>query len=319
MWKYYFRKYGGATLLKRLFKNRVLGVAICQFLCLGKSRKALELLRLSVEYKTHQKLRREYGKLGKELASSYNITNRTTLPVDSKIWICWWQGIENAPTLVQRCYNSVKYYLSDWNIIVITQDNYKEYVNFPDYIIDKWKSGIISYTHFSDLLRLELLFNYGGLWLDSTVLCTSADIPKSVLESNLFFYQCLKPGADGHTTVMSSWLMYAKPNNMIICLTRDLLYKYWKNSNELMEYFLIHHFFTIACEIFFEEYQVIPQFCNSTPHILQLNLFNQYNKTYFSDLCKMTCFHKLTYKLDETKVVNSQGTYYEWIMSNKPI
>ena len=37
---------------------------------------------------------------------------------------------------------------------------------------EKKKKGIISRTHYSDLLRLEILGNYGGIWLDSTFFCT---------------------------------------------------------------------------------------------------------------------------------------------------
>ena len=84
------------------------------------------------------------------------------------VWFCWLQGIDSAPKLVQDCYNSIRYWLKDKEIIVITKENYKQYVEFPDYIIEKWEKGIISNTHFSDLLRLELLIRHGGLWLDAT-------------------------------------------------------------------------------------------------------------------------------------------------------
>lgn len=30
------------------------------------------------------------------------------LPGGGKVWLCWWQGIDNAPALVQRCVESIQ-------------------------------------------------------------------------------------------------------------------------------------------------------------------------------------------------------------------
>ena len=58
--------------------------------------------------------------------------------------------------------------MRDREIVLITQDNLFNYVQFPDYILKKWEAGVITNTHFSDLLRLELLIKYGGTWSDET-------------------------------------------------------------------------------------------------------------------------------------------------------
>ena len=63
---------------------------------------------------------------------------------EKQVWICWLQGMENAPQIVQDCYASVCYWMKDWKITVITADNMNEYVQFPDYIVRKWKEGVIS-------------------------------------------------------------------------------------------------------------------------------------------------------------------------------
>lgn len=51
-----FRKQGGFSLIKQFFHGGVLGTAMYEFLLLGKSRTALEILRLSVTLKIKQKL-----------------------------------------------------------------------------------------------------------------------------------------------------------------------------------------------------------------------------------------------------------------------
>lgn len=311
--KDYFKKAGGINLLKQYFRNGVLGTAIAQFLLLGKSRTALELLRLSTILKTKQRLLKKYMSVLKQFDeqnkdSGIHVERRT-------VWLFWWQGEEAMPEIVKRCYASVKECVKDWEIVLLTEKNYRDYAEFPDYIMDKLQKGI-TLTHFSDLLRLELLIRYGGLWMDATVLCTSGDIPKSILNSDLFVFRPQKPGADGKATSMSSWLMWAKSNNHILMTTQVLLYNYWKKNNSLSEYFLLHHFMTIAMEHNSEEAKKIPPFCNSIPHILQLHLFDPFDEVYWNDLKQMTCFHKLTYKLDADKN-KENGTFYDIIINAK--
>lgn len=77
----------------------------------------------------------------------------------------------------------------------------------------------------TDLLRLKLLINYGGLWLDATVLCTGK-ASDYFFSSDLFFFQCLKHGRDGHASYISSWFMSAKTNNKILIAIRELCYEY---------------------------------------------------------------------------------------------
>lgn len=308
----YFQKSGGLNLLRQYWQAGVLHSAIIHFILLGRSKIALLLLREIVTLKIQNKLRRKYDSVLAQFDKRYE---EKTHAHSRKIWIFWWQGIENAPDIVQKCYNSVKENFVDWEIILITEKNYKEYVSFPEYIILKLQNGQITLTHFSDLLRLELLINYGGLWLDATIFCTSGNIPTSIINSELFIYQTLKPGADGHAIFMSSWCMYAKTNNKILMATQELLYEYWKKNIKLVDYFLLHQFFSIVCEHYSEEANTIPPFCNSIPHILLLHLFDKYNEQFWNDLKNLTCFHKLTYKLEQEDV-EKKGTFYDMIINN---
>ncbi|TGG39297.1 capsular biosynthesis protein [Duncaniella freteri] len=317
-WTKYLKNAGGINLIKQYLRTGTLFTAINQFVVLGRDRKALELLRLGVEHKLYYRLRKKYYKRATDFKKTIDgVCRKSDSSPVKKIWICWWQGIDNAPSLVRKCYDSFKSHLPNWEIIVITKENYSLYVAFPDYITQKWESGIISNTHMSDLLRTELIIRHGGMWVDSTILCTSNNIPISIINSNLFFYQSLKPGADGHTVLCSTWLIYGKPGSQILLLTRELLYNYWRTKNKIDDYFIFHYFLTMACKFYPDEYAKIPQFDNATPHILLLNLFKKFDKNYWSDLCRTTCFHKLSYKLDSELVKNSQDTYYNFIMSDK--
>ena len=312
--RYYFHKFGGFNLVKQYFRAGVLGTAVMQFLSLGKSKTALEILRLSVSLKVKQRLAKKYKSVLDEFDNNWNPnlsheSNRT-------IWIFWWQGMENAPDLVKFCYESVKKNLgSDWEIVLLTEHNYKEYVAFPTHIVEKFQSGTITLTHLSDLLRLELLIKYGGLWLDATVFCSSGNIPKSIIESDFFCFMAQKPGSNGRAIPISSWFMYATTNNKLLVATRKLIYEYWKKKDYMVDYFLLHHFLSIVLDHYPDTSKSIPPFCNSVPHILLLHLFCKYDEKYWQDLKQMTCFHKLSYKLEKEKC-SETGTYYDAIINS---
>ena len=311
-----FKKVNGFSVIKNYIRARVIGTAIGELFLLGTSKKALEILRLSTQLKIKNKLKKKYDyvleKCDKDLY--VNLERRRS----NKVWVCWLQGMDNAPYIVKKCYKSLQENLIDKNIIVITSDNFEDYVQFPQYIIKKWKAGIITNTHFSDLLRLELLIKYGGTWIDSTVLCTGGNIPKYILDSDLFFYQILKPGRDGHAITISSWLLTACTNNKVLLITRELLYEYWRNETSLKDYFLFHIFMDIVLERYPEEYKKVIKMCNSIPHILLLDLFNEFNKEFYEELKKLTNFHKLTYKLDES-LKEKENTYYDVIIKKEYI
>ena len=75
------------------------------------------------------------------------------------IYWCWFKGIENAPKLYQATFNSVKNIVNcnNHNLIIINQTNMNHYVRFPSYILEKYEKKLITDTHFSNFLRLELL------------------------------------------------------------------------------------------------------------------------------------------------------------------
>ena len=99
-----FKKQGGIKLLKQYWRGGALFTGIGQFLLLGKSRTALEILRLSTTLKTKQKLEKKYKWKLEEFDKTYIEKEHKT---SDTIWICWFQGMDNSPDLVKKCYYSV--------------------------------------------------------------------------------------------------------------------------------------------------------------------------------------------------------------------
>ena len=149
-----FKKVGGIEVLKQYWRAHVLFFAMLQSIFQGFSKKSLEIVRLSVNNKILGKLRRKYRLFIRDYLKNEQIN--LTRKQSNMVWVCWLQGIENAPELVQRCYRSLQEQLLDKEIVLLTEENYRNYVQFPDHIQKKINQGIITRTHMSDLLRLEL-------------------------------------------------------------------------------------------------------------------------------------------------------------------
>ena len=305
-----FKKQGGMKLLKQYWKGGALFTAVGELLLLGKSRTALEQLSLAASLKTKQKLERKYKKYLTQFNENYTETEHKGA---NKIWTCWFQGLDEAPIIVKKCVESVRINNPDKEVVVITSNNLHDYVRFPEYIEEKWKRGIITHTHMTDLLRLELLIKYGGTWIDATVFCSSSNIPSYFFDSDLFFYQLLKPGRDGNGIYLSSWFISAKTNNKILMATQKLCYEYWKENDTMWDYFLLHDFLSIALEYYPDDWDKIVPRDNAAPHMLLLRLFDEYNEEVWKAISEQTPFHKLTYKF-ESKEQRRDNTYYKKIV-----
>lgn len=301
-----FKKVGGMEILRQYWQAHVLLFSLIQTALQGFSRKSLEIVRLSVNNKILCKLRKKYRKTIVRFQEEYVPQPRQR---SNKVWVCWFQGMEAAPVLVQQCYQSLQQNLKDRHIILLTEENYKEYVTFPDYIQEKADKGIIPKAQFSDLLRLALLIRYGGTWIDATVYCSGGSIPHYMLDSELFMFQTLKPGLDGQATCVSNWFMTACTNHPLLLLTQTLLYEYWKKNDKMVDYFIFHDFFQLAIEAYPRQWEQVVPFSNSVPHILLLRLFDTYDQQIWDATREMTPFHKLSYKFNDADA-QLPDTYY---------
>ena len=226
------------------------------------------------------------------------------------VWWCWFQGEENAPDIVKACLESVRKNMPDKKIIVITEENMWNYVSMPDFIKEKYRRGIISRTYFSDLLRLELLITYGGTWIDSTVLCTAE--PDYAFNTPLFAFKTNEK--NDPATVAQNWFLSSEKNNPILCLTRELHYKYWEKYNYPIHYFIFYFFMKLAAEKYNKEWNLIPFFSDVPPHIMQRELFTEYSAGRIEQLKRMSDIHKLTYKFKKNSDLQKENTIYKKIL-----
>lgn len=312
--KQLFDKAGGWKAILNYAKAGVLPYMVAQILLTGKSKTALELMRNGIQLKIKQKLWKHYIGVLRNFDNNYS-KEEYPMQKSNKVWVCWMQGLEQAPALVQRCYRSLQDNLKGKEIVLLTESNFDQYVHIPDFIIEKLHKGIITRTHFSDILRLELLIQQGGTWIDATVFCSGGDIPKYIMEDEFFIFQKVKPGSDGSAINMSSWFMSAWSNHKFLLATRELLYAYWRKNDRMIDYFLLHLFMMIVKDFYMEEWKQIIPYPNSLPHVLQLMQFEKFDHRRWNAACKASPFHKLTYKVKEEDT-RKEGTFYRYVMES---
>jgi len=233
---------------------------------------------------------------------------------DFILWTCWFQGMESAPALVKACVKSAGKYAAGRRIIVITYDNLGTYVSLPDFIIEKHKNGDIQTPHFTDVLRAYLLYTYGGLWFDSTVLFTQP-VPEDLLKEDVFFFR--SPLDDIYCPVSNWFIIAAKRNNVLLFKLLCILLEYWRLNNTYTDYFMFHYFLQAIilhdpeCTEIFNK---IPYRNNQNPHFLQLKLlFSGFNNELWEMVKSVSFCHKLTYKAPPEKTNREYYSFFSFI------
>lgn len=240
----------------------------------------------------------------------------TSKPAEKVIWVFWWGGIEQMPELVKGCYRSIREHAGACNVVLLSKENLQQYVAIPTHILKKFKEGIISVTHFSDIIRMHLLRDYGGIWMDATIFL-SGTVPDSWLES--LFYTCktrdgsLKFASQGR---WSGYFMAAGYTNMLLFVFLcDICEIYWKKQSNMISYFLLDYLIAVAYENFLPVRTVIDQLPenNTNKKWFSSHLNDFYDDTQWQRICQNTCVHKLSWKKEIIKT-EGEKTYYEQIL-----
>ena len=233
------------------------------------------------------------------------------------IWMLWFQGEENAPDIVKRCIASIKKHCKGYEIIVLNEETVFKYIDLPDYIILKYKSGIIKPALYSDLIRLSLLIKHGGIWIDAT--CFMTGTLRDYIQNSSFF--CFKTNQISHFEILkgSSWFIKAEKNNKLLIRVKDMLFKYCEKEVFIVNYFLFHLSLSLVIEEDKECRRIwdsIPYICNMNPHVLQFHLYDKYSNEYFKEICNMSSIHKLTYTLKQ-EMSETKDTFLHRILSEE--
>lgn len=239
---------------------------------------------------------------------------------EKNIWICWWQGERSAPELVKKCINSVREKNPDCNVNVITLDNYKNYIDISKTIEEKYISGKIGQAHFSDILRVNLINKYGGLWIDATIFC-SQKIPSEIFDYS--FFSCKSPRLKGRYVSEYQWTTFVlggKANNTFYSFLCDFYNSYWQKTDCAIDYLFADYTIRLA----YNHIEFIRKLIDDVPvnnlyrDDLQNMFDDEYNEDTFKQLMedKNTYFHKLSWRMDFKEITDhGKKTFYGHFMN----
>ena len=230
------------------------------------------------------------------------------------IWWLWFQGSAEAPELVRACGASWRRHNPDWTIRYLSRDTLIRYLDpSPDLksIFDK----NLPLQALSNVLRIELLSRFGGVWADATTYCLRPLNDWVDHATRTGFFAFARPAPD---RMLSNWFIAAEPGSYIVDVWRKKTSTYWSNRQERHHYFWHHYLFADAYETderFKAIWDATPKMpagrpCYFIPY--EQRLFKPFNErdrviveTAWVPLLKLT--HKLPSGRDD------RGTTFRWL------
>ena len=262
-----------------------------------------------------EKLDEEFSEYIKQRAQDWR--NRNLKRERKKIvWVFWWQGNQDKIPMVRMCLNSIERNLpKDAKMIIISKDNLDKYYKIPSEIMDKVNDGTISLTHLSDIVRVNLLAEWGGCWLDATVFAVRP-FPY-VFENEIW---TTKRSDNTIYIPKGRWTGFAmsgESHNILFELMKDLFNEYWSRYNVLIDFFLIDLFIELLYRTVPEVKNLIDKIPYNNEHVQKLRpmLSEEYNEQDFKELIKSTDLYKLSWRIQVETMKNNYHTVYRKILS----
>ena len=164
--------------------------------------------------------------------------------IGSTVWMFWYSGFDSAPSLVKKCMARVAS-IKGINLITISKSNLDKYFldkKRLEMILARLNEGHITIQHFSDILRCYLLAEYGGFWLDATILVQDPSFFKRYKDQT-FFSLTFKDSLFFAGGRWATFLMAAGKNNPVFISSYKLWCSYLERYTKAFDYFQTDHIF----------------------------------------------------------------------------
>ena len=187
------------------------------------------------------------------------------------IWMYWEQGWNSAPKLVQQCRESWDNSNQDWEVRCLDKDTVLDYFDLeawmpgaelkPQWLVPvkKWWHKSLHSTELvktkrlriqfrSDIIRVNLLETYGGVWADATLFCRQPldDWIAPYIKQGFFAFS--NPGEnlalpDKSLPLFLNYFLIAKKGSYIVRTLNQALYQYWEQRTSADQYLYMFKLF----------------------------------------------------------------------------
>jgi hypothetical protein len=143
---------------------------------------------------------------------------------------CYWHDLSNNSVINAHLMTWKKHVPSDWQINIIDNKNLHNFVSKE--FIDKYI--YLDPVRFSDFLRIELLLNNGGVWMDPGIFITNGaflDIFHSEMITHKYdatLFEFVVNTTMPHAPHLENWFIMAPKNSKLI---KDLYTEFIKSEN----------------------------------------------------------------------------------------
>ena len=179
----------------------------------------------------------------------------------NKIWV-FWNNPDSMPLMVQSCIDRIRQMSNGHEVVILTEGNLKDYIDFEPVVWRKYKEGKITRTHLSDFIRVAVLYRYGGVYFDSTIYPTRP-LDDKVFKLPFFSNHTERTPNDpqiAHSR-WSSFMCGCRRGNLLMKAALETFTEYWKRYNGLMDYVLIDYTYNIL----YNHVPSIKQMIDNTP------------------------------------------------------
>ena len=233
------------------------------------------------------------------------------------IWVCWLQGEDKMPSIIKLCVESIRTMAHSRPVILITFDNIDKYVHVPELITQKLHDGDISYTHYADYLRVLLLRDYGGLWIDASIYVTKPILFNPKPDS---LYTIKIPTKDNVYVSEYKWtvsLLGCAPGNILFTHLELLLRKYIEDHRSFIDFFLLDYLIAILYDSNSDIRHMIDSvpFNNTKFYELESLMNLPFDSSTWERIRCQQIFYKLSWKSHYiTSTSNGEHTYFFYLL-----
>jgi hypothetical protein len=207
------------------------------------------------------------------------------------VYVFWAQSFDTAPELVQLCRRRLERVHAPEDVVLLDLEGVRRLVDIPPDILAKVETDL---PMLSDVVRLELLSRYGGVWADATCLALDDLLvrTRSLLPSGFFaFTRTDAP--------LATWLLASEPGGYVALMWREAMYAYWRRFDRKINYFVVHLLFWALLrhdEEFRRRWETTPRLSADPPLLFQRAMREPYDEARYRDLLGGCFVHKLTHK-----------------------
>ena len=226
------------------------------------------------------------------------------------IWTLWLQGWSESPPLVRKCLSSWQEQNPSWEVRALDLTSLRLLLELPSF-----SGRSITSASFSDFVRIALLYEFGGVWVDSTLLCRRPLdhwLP-SVMEEGFFAFE-------RYDRPIASWFLASEAGHPLTGKWLAATDEYWQKNSSADSYFWFHELFEKLCKAdvdFCALWERVPKISADGPHLpYRLGLGSEDAEAFSQLTNEASPVFKLSYRHDPALL--GRSCLLNWLLQHLP-